>query len=265
MILNIDKRRIYCDLVGDAGAPTITITHSLSSDGGMWAEQVPVLLAAGFRVLRLDMRGHGGSDPVAGDYTMSALAGDVAQSLDVLGIAKTHYMGLSIGGMIGQGFALEHGSRLLSMILCDTQPSTPAGSTASWDERKAAVRAANGLSTVADGSMDRWFTPAFKTVNPGRYNQIRDIIVGTTAQGFIGCASAIQNFNYEDRLSTIQIPTLVICGDDDAGTPPERNQFIAARIPGARYVGIPDSRHLPNVERPEPFNKAMMSFLWAQR
>jgi len=96
MILNIDNRRIYYDLSGDPGAPTLTITHSLSSDGGMWAEQMPALLAAGFRVLRLDMRGHGGSDPVAGDYTMAILAQDVIKALDALGIARTHYMGLSM-------------------------------------------------------------------------------------------------------------------------------------------------------------------------
>lgn len=265
MLLNIDNRRIYYDLSGDAGAPTLTITHSLSSDGGMWAEQMPTLLAAGFRVLRLDMRGHGGSDPAAGDYTMAILAQDVVKALDALGIARTHYMGLSIGGMIGQALLLDHGSRLLSAILCDTQPSTPAGSTGSWDERKAAVRANNGLSTLADGTMDRWFTPAFKTANPARYKQIHATIVGTTAQGFLGCASAIQNFNFEDRLSSIKTPTLVICGDEDPGTPPERNQFIAGKIPGGRYVGIANARHLPNVERPEAFNKAMMSFLWALR
>ncbi|MBL8674851.1 MAG: alpha/beta fold hydrolase, partial [Rhodospirillales bacterium] len=238
---------------------------SLQSDGGMWAEQMPALLAAGFRVLRLDMRGHGGSDPVAGDYTMSALAGDVAKALDALGIGKTHSMGLSIGGMIGQAFALEHGGRLLSMILCDTLPASPAGAAASWEERKAAVRAAGGLSTLADGSMDRWFTPAFKAANPARFKQIRDTIVGTTAQGFLGCAAAIQNFDFEARLPTIAVPTLVVCGDDDPGTPPDRNRFIAAKIPGAAYVEIADARHLPNVERPAAFNKAMMSFLWARR
>ena len=87
----------------------VCFTHSLASDGGMWAEQVPPLLAAGYRVLRLDMRGHGGSDPVAGPYTMAQLADDVAAALDFLGIEKVQYIGLSIGGMIGQAFAIAHG------------------------------------------------------------------------------------------------------------------------------------------------------------
>src|SRR5580700_5715548 len=106
MLLPLDGRSIAYDLIGPADAPTICITHSLASDGGSWAEQVPALLQAGFRVLRIDMRGHGGSDPVAGDYTMAALADDVAQVLAGLGLSRVHYLGLSIGGMIGQAFAL---------------------------------------------------------------------------------------------------------------------------------------------------------------
>jgi len=120
MRLQLDGRNIAYDLVGPAGAPVVCMTHSLASDGGMWAEQVPPLLAAGFRVLRIDMRGHGGSDPVAGDYTMSQLAADVAGVLDKLGIPRVHYIGLSIGGMLGQAFALEHGARLISAMWCDT-------------------------------------------------------------------------------------------------------------------------------------------------
>src|SRR6516162_3968379 len=101
MLLNLAGRRIYYDLTGAETAPTVCFTHSLASDSGMWAEQMPPLLAAGFRVLRVDMRGHGGSDSVADDYTMSQLASDVATVIDALGIRQVHYIGLSIGGMIG--------------------------------------------------------------------------------------------------------------------------------------------------------------------
>ena len=97
MLLPLDRRSIAYDLVGPQTAPTVCITHSLASDGGSWAEQMPALLQAGFRVLRIDMRGHGGSDPVPGDYTMADLAGDVATVLDALSIARVHYIGLSIG------------------------------------------------------------------------------------------------------------------------------------------------------------------------
>src|SRR5712671_5628395 len=121
MLLSLNAQKIYFDLAGPQAAPTVCFTHSLNSDGGMWAEQLVPLLAAGYRVLRLDMRGHGGSAPVDGDYSMADLATDVKGALDVLGIAKVHYIGLSIGGMIGQGFALAHPERVLSLMLCDTQ------------------------------------------------------------------------------------------------------------------------------------------------
>ena len=141
MLLSLNGRRVYFDLAGPQDAPVVCFTHSLNSDGGMWVEQMVPLLGAGYRVLRLDMRGHGGSAPVDGDYTMDELAADVKGALDVLGIKKVHYIGLRIGGMIGQGFALGHPDRLLS-CLCDTQPSTPPGSAGAWDERKAIVRKA---------------------------------------------------------------------------------------------------------------------------
>src|SRR5258707_13682495 len=210
MLLSLNGQKIYFDLAGPQGAPIVCFPHSLNSDGGMWVEQLVPLLAAGYRVLRLDMRGHGGSSPVDGDYTMDAMAADVKGALDVLDIKKVHYIGLSIGGMIGQGFALASPDRLLSLTLCDTQPSTPPGGAAAWDERKAIVRKAGTLAALADGTMERWFTDEFKKVSPGRWRQIRDTTSGTTPAGFLGCAAKIQNINCEDGLGTIKFPTLVV-------------------------------------------------------
>src|SRR5258708_26255019 len=116
MLLPLQGRRIAYDLVGPDNAPTVCITHSLASDGGSWAEQVPALLQAGFRVLRIDMRGHGGSDPVAGDYTMAALADDVAQVLAGLGLARVHYLRLSIRGVNRPAFSPAPGHPIISAL-----------------------------------------------------------------------------------------------------------------------------------------------------
>jgi 3-oxoadipate enol-lactonase len=235
MLLPLAGRRIAYDLVGpgDASedAPTICITHSLASDGGSWAEQVPALLQGGFRVLRIDMRGHGGSDPVAGDYTMAALADDVAQVLSALAIPRVHYIGLSIGGMIGQAFALAHGDRLISALWCDTLPASPQGARNVWDQRINTVRAANSLEKLAEPTVERWLTDDFKARHPGRWRQIRDTVVGTTPAGYLGCCAAILDFDF------------------------------APRLPGARYEEMAGCRHFPNVERPDEFNRIMMGWL----
>ena len=265
MLIPLKGRRLYYDLTGSATGPVVCFTHSLASDSGMWAEQMPPLLAAGFRVLRLDMRGHGGSDPVAGPYTMSALAGDVATAIDALGLDRVHFVGLSIGGMIGQGFGIEHAAKVKSLMLCDTLPGTLPDAKAAWAPRIEAVTKANSLAPIADATMERWFTSAYKPRSPQRWRQIRDTVAETTPVGFLGCAAAILDFDWVSKLPTIKVPTLIVCGSDDPGTPPAQNQRIAGLIPGARYQEIADARHFPNVERAEIFNEILLGWLKAQR
>lgn len=265
MLINLPGRRLYYDLTGPETAPVVCFCHSLASDGGMWAEQMHPLIAAGFRILRLDMRGHGGSDPVAGAYTMDALAGDVAVALDHLGIAKVHYIGLSIGGMLGQAFALGHGHRLLSAMWCDTAPQSPPNAKEAWGPRMEAVKKANSLVPLADATMERWFTDAWKPRRPGRWKEIHATIAGTTPQGYLGCAEAIMSFDFVARLPSIRLPVLTVCGSDDQGTPPAANKRIAELVPGGRYEEIANARHFPNVEHPEVFNRTMMAWLEKNR
>jgi 3-oxoadipate enol-lactonase len=265
MLLPLKGRALAYDLIGPETAPTVCITHSLASDGGSWAEQVPALLQAGFRVLRIDMRGHGGSDPVPGGYTMADLAGDVAAVLAGLSIPRVHYIGLSIGGMLGQAFALDHQDKLISIMWCDTLPASPSDAQAAWDERMNAVGNANSLEPLGDTTMERWFTPAFKAKNPRRWKQIRDTIVATTPAGYLGCCAAILDFDFVPRLGTVRVPTLVVCGSDDPGTPAPENKRLASLVPGGRYEEIPGMRHFPNVEAPDVFNKIMLGWLEAQK
>ncbi len=265
MLLPLNGRNIAYDLLGPEDAPTVCITHSLASDGGSWAEQVPALLEGGFRVLRLDMRGHGGSDPVAGDYTMIALADDVEAALAALAIPRVHYIGLSIGGMIGQAFALAHGERLISALWCDTLPASPQGADAIWAQRISTVRGAGSLSPLADATVERWLTAGFKARHPGRWQQIRDTVVGTTAAGYLGCCAAILDFDFAPRLPEVRLPLLVLCGADDPGTPAAENRRLASLVPGARYEEMPGCLHFPNVEQPDRFNQIMLGWLDAQR
>jgi 3-oxoadipate enol-lactonase len=264
MLLPLDGRCIAYDLIGSETAPVVCMTHSLASDGGMWAEQVPALLAGGFRVLRIDMCGHGGSDAAVGSYTMSMLAGDVVAVLDALGMAAVHFIGLSIGGMIGQALELEHPGRVLSALWCDTMPQTAPGSEQMWLDREKIVRDAKSLLPLADVTMERWLTNEMKARDPIRYRQIRDTIVGTNPAGYLGCTAAIRNFDFVPRLPSVKIPVLVVCGADDTGTPPEGNRRIASLVADGRYEQIASALHFPNVEHPDTFNRIMMSWLKAR-
>lgn len=261
MLLPLNGRIIAYDIIGPEPAPVVCMTHSLASDSGMWSEQVPPLLRAGFRVLRIDMRGHGGSDPVAGDYTMSDLAQDVADTLEALSIPRVHFIGLSIGGMLGQAFALEHSGKLASAMWCDTLPATPEGADEAWQQRVDTVRRAGSLAPLADATIDRWLTDEVRQARPGRWKQIRETIVGTTPAGYLGCVAAIRNFDFVPRLQFVRVPVLVVCGADDAGTPAAANRRLAGLVSGARYEEIAKARHFPNVEHPDTFNRIMVEWL----
>jgi 3-oxoadipate enol-lactonase len=140
-------------------------------------------------------------------------------------------------------------------------PATPPGAKETWAARVGAVKVANGLAKIADGTMERWFTEAFKSRNAGRWKQIRETIVGTTAQGFLGCAAAIQKFDFLAELLKLQVPTLVVCGADDQGTPAAGNKRIAELVRGGRYEEIADTRHLSNVARYDAFNRILLGWL----
>jgi len=127
------------------------------------------------------------------------------------------------------------------------------------------VRRANSLEPLADATVERWFTVAFKPRNPGRWKQIRDTVAATTPAGYLGCSAAIMNFDFTERLSSLRVPVLVVCGAADPGTPPSENRRLSELVPGGRYEEIPNARHFPNVERADEFNRIMMGWLDAQR
>ncbi len=253
--------RIYYDLVGAADAPVIAFSHSLAADGGMWAEQVPAFLAAGYRVLRIDLRGHGGSDVFPGNYSMRLLAGDVVQVLDSLEIAKADFCGLSIGGAIGQELALRHSDRVGRLVLCDTQPASFKDALQRWGGRIEAIIAANSMEPIADATLGRWLSAEFKARHPVRWRQVRGMVTATTLQGYIGCAAALQNFNFLAELQNIAMPVLVICGENDPGANPDDSKLIASRVQQGVYREIPKAGHLPNIEQAELFNGIVLDWL----
>ncbi len=166
--------------------PVVSSRIIARPDGGSWAPPVPPLLQAGFACCGSTCAAMAAATRSAGDYAMADIAGDIAAVLDALSIPRVHYIGLSIGGRIGQAFAIEHGDRLISAMWCDTLPASPSGAAAMWDDRMGIVRRANWLEPLADGTVERWFTDAFKASKPGRWKQIRDTVAATTPAGLLG-------------------------------------------------------------------------------
>ena len=259
MLSKTNGINIHYELTGKPDAPVVVLSHSLASSMVMWEPQLEVLEPF-FRVLRYDMRGHGSSDVVKGAYSLEMLGDDVVGLLDALEISKAHFMGLSIGGMIGQGLAIEHADRLLSLILCDTAPILPEEAKPLFQERMDQARE-QGMASLAEGVLARWFTPPFLEKAPPVIHQIQAQIKATPVDGFIGCSHAIMNLDYLDRLSAIALDTLIIVGEDDPGTPVAAAEAIHAEIRNSKLKVLPSAMHLCNIEQAELFNKAILAFL----
>jgi len=250
---------INYELSGKAGSPVVVLSHSLASSLLMWNPQMEALNPH-FQVLRYDMRGHGKSGITSGPYTLELLADDVVGLLDVLKIDRVHYVGLSIGGMIGQSLALNHAHRLRSLALCDTAAVIPSEAQPVWQERIDKTLS-KGMEAQVDETMERWFTPSFLKQRPPMVEIIRKEILATSVQGYIGCAEAIRKLNYLERLPEIKLPTLIMVGEDDPGTPVSASEAIHKRLSNSKLVILPSARHLSNIEQVKAFNEILLKFL----
>jgi 3-oxoadipate enol-lactonase len=243
-----------------AEAPgTVTLSHSLATTLEMWDPQMESL-ASRRRVLRFDTRGHGKSSAPAGPYTFELLVEDVRGLLLGLGVTQTHFVGLSLGGMIGQLLAATYPDMVSSLVLCDTAYRVDPLTGPLWDERIATAQSV-GMEPLADATMARWFTPGFVGAHPEVVGPVRAMIRNTEPRGYAGCAHAVKNLDLEGRLGDIHVPTLIVVGEDDPGTPVEVARAIQERIAGAELVVLPSASHLSNVEQPNMFNRVVTAFL----
>ncbi len=259
MLIEANGIKINYELSGRDGAPVVILSHSLGSSLIMWNPQLEVL-EPHYQVLRYDTRGHGGSNAPSGAYTFDMLGEDALGLLDALDIEKVHFVGLSMGGMIGQCLALNHPERLEKLVLCDTAALLPEEAQPVWEERIEQARE-KGMEALVGETLDRWFTPPFLRQDPPEVKLIREQFLSTPVGGYIGCSEAIRGLNYLERLSEIKIPTLIVVGEEDPGTPVAAAEAMQQRIAGSALVVLPSAAHLSNVEQAEAFNSALISFL----
>jgi 3-oxoadipate enol-lactonase len=245
------------DLTGPEDRPVVTLSHSLATSSAMWEPQADVL-ARSYRLLTYDTRGHGGSEVPPGPYSLGDLVADVRGLLAALAIRKTYFAGLSMGGMIGQAFALTHPELLHGLVLCSTNARMTPDAAAVWEERITVTRE-QGMEAHVEPTIRRWFTPGFVERRPDVVDRVRDLIRHTDPTGYIGCIEAIRHTDFLEQLSQLRMPVLVMEGKDDPGLP--QAEAICGSIPGSEFVVLSPGAHLCNLEQPAAFSEALTRFL----
>jgi 3-oxoadipate enol-lactonase len=245
---------------GAEGRPWLIFSNSLATDLHMWDQQVQDLQGA-FRILRYDQRGHGQTEAPAGRYTFDMLIADVIALMDALGIARAHWCGLSMGGATGMGLAQQHADRFDRFIICDTPGQSTPATSAQWEERIASVQK-GGMAAQLEATITRWFPPETVKANPPHLDKLRQMILNTPANGFIGCAAALANHDFRPGMRNVTRPVLYICGEKD-GHNAAIMRKMQEEFPAAKYVELPGAGHISNLDQPALFTKAMREFLGA--
>jgi len=251
----------YYELHGQEGMPWLVLSHSLACSTRMWDEQIAAFQDK-YRILAYDTRGHGSSQAPAGAYTLEQLADDLKALLDRLGISRAHYCGLSMGGMIGQTYALKYPGTLATLVLADTTSRMPAEAQPAWQDRIRTAEA-KGMQPLVEPTLARWFTEPYRKAQPQTMQRIGNLIGSTPVAGYVGCCHAIPKIDLSARLKDIRTPILIIVGEDDPGTPVAMSKEIHENAPGSKLVVLPKAAHLSNIEQSAAFNRALDEFLKA--
>lgn len=243
---------------GPQGAPPVLMGHCFCADHRFWDAHLPA--CAGFRAIRFDTRGHGASGRSDGPYSLSQLAGDVLGVMDHLGLDQAHYVGVSMGGMIGQTLAIEHPDQLSSLTLVNTTPKYSNAQRSQWQERAKHVLT-NGIEPIHEDLMRRWFTDQALRDGLEGARYIADVIRRFDRRSFASVTAAMCELDTLQELGSIRIPTLVVAAPDDPGVPREVSERLAADIPNAKLEWLHPARHLASLEHVETFNQLLQAHL----
>jgi 3-oxoadipate enol-lactonase len=234
------------DLAGPAGAPLLVLGSSLGATRDMWPPAFADL-TRDFRVLRYDHRGHGASAVPPGPYSLDDLGGDVLALLDAVAPGEpAHYAGVSLGGMVGMWLASHAPERIGRLAVITAAAYMPPPEM--WSQRATSVLT-DGMDSIADAVVARWFTPEFAAASPEVVSAVRGTLRSIDPVGYAGCCAAIGAMDQRPDLGRITAPTLVIYGDRDPAAPPAMAHEIADGVPGARLEAAAGA-HLVAVENP---------------
>lgn len=248
--------RLNVAIDGPADAPALMLSNSLGCTLDMWEPQMAAFMQH-FRVIRYDRRGHGKSDVPPGPYSMALFGTDVLTILDALGIKRTHWCGLSMGGMVGQWLAANAPERFDRVVLANTSCHYP--DPINWLNRIKAVRE-GGLAAVADAVVAGWLTEPFRQREPDATARLKAMLLAAPVEGYLACCEALSTLDQRAMLPKIWAPTLVIAGSQDKATPVEAGELIRSLIPGAQ-MKVLEAAHISNVEQADAFTDSVVHFL----
>lgn len=254
-IADIGNVQIHYRIDGDPDGAPIVFANSLGTDLRLWDDLLPHL-PTGLRIIRFDKRGHGLSSQPPAPYSMGALVRDTEGLLDFLEVRDCVFVGLSIGGLIGQGLAVKRLDQVRALVLSNT--AAKIGIPSIWQDRMDAVRK-GGIEALADATMERWFSKAFRA-SP-EHLLWRNMMVRQPVDGYLGCCAAISGTDFYTPTSGLRLPTLGIAGSEDGSTPPDLVRETVDLIPGSRFELIRRAGHLPCVEQPAEYAALLHSFL----
>ncbi|WP_173930983.1 alpha/beta fold hydrolase [Chelativorans sp. Marseille-P2723] len=237
--------------------PRVVLIHPAGLDLTGW-DEVAALLSPRFRILRLDLAGHGASSPARAGMTLADYAGDVYHTLKQADFLPAAIVGLSVGGMVAQELALAYPEAASRLVLAGCPATLPPQARPVLAARGSAALAM-GMEAIVDETLQRWFTPAF--LESGGAEAVRQRLLADDPAGWNAVWEAISQVDIEPRLHRINVPTLCIAGRHDPASPPAVLQAIAERIPGARLTVLENAPHMMQVECPQDFAAAVDSFL----
>jgi 3-oxoadipate enol-lactonase len=244
---------------GMARGVPVLLSHALGLDLHMW-DGLAAELALAHPVLRYDHRGHGGSATPSGPYTMDELVDDAARVVREWGCGPIVWVGLSMGGMVGQGLAIRHPELVAGLVLANTTSRYPPEALANWNQRITTVDA-GGMAAVADMVIARYFHEGFRAAQPERVASYRATILQCDPKGYAACCNAVARVDWLTQLGSIKVPTLIIAGALDVGAPPAMAEAIQAAIPAAELVVLDEASHLSVEEQPAKFSALVAAFL----
>ncbi|SMX31605.1 3-oxoadipate enol-lactonase [Actibacterium lipolyticum] len=254
-IADLGDTRIHYREDGDPQGAPIVFSNSLGTDLRLWDDVLP-LLPSGLRIIRYDKRGHGLSSCPPGPYSMGKLVTDTERLLDHLNVRDCVFVGLSIGGMIAQGLAVKRLDQVRGMVLSNT--AAKIGTAEMWNDRIAAIKA-DGIESIADGTMERWFAKPFRATP--ELELWRNMLIRQPVEGYTACCAAIAGTDFYTPTSGLTLPTLGIVGSEDGATPPDLVRETVDLIKGSNFEIIRGTGHLPCAEKPGEFAALLNKFL----